>query len=69
MAKRKTNNGQTESTDDAKLKAIYAESRKKFSAADLQKFTVVEKGIPLRQVIAEMEDIHRTITQKKKGKR
>ncbi len=71
MPKRKTNNGQSESTEDAKLKAICAESRRKFTAAELQKYTVIEKGIPLKKVIGEMEEIHRTTSQKKKapGKR
>jgi hypothetical protein len=53
------------SAEDKKLKAIYARGRKEFSAADLQKFTVIENGIPLKQVIAEMKRIHREIIKKK----
>jgi len=45
------------SNEEQKLQAIYAESRRKFSAADLQKFAVVDKGVPLKKVIAEMEQI------------
>jgi len=47
------------------LKAIYAESRRKFTAADLQKYTVIEKGIPLEKVIGEMEEIHTKYKRKK----
>jgi hypothetical protein len=42
-----------------KLRAVYAKSRREFSAADLQKFTVIEKGIPLEKVIAQMQRIQR----------
>jgi hypothetical protein len=41
------------------LKEIYARLKREFTAADLQKYTVIEKGIPLENVIAEMEEIHR----------
>ena len=41
------------------LRAAYAAARAKFSAADLQLYTVEEEGIPLGQVIAEMKEIHR----------
>src|SRR5262249_811539 len=41
------------------LKEIYARSRREFTAADLQKYTVIEKGVPLEKIIAEMEAIHR----------
>jgi hypothetical protein len=47
------------------LKALYAKMRRKFSAADLQKHTVIEQGIPARQVLAEMEEIHRKATRKR----
>jgi hypothetical protein len=47
------------------LKAIYTESRRKFTAADLQKYTVIETGIPLETVIGEMEEIHRKYKRKK----
>ena len=37
------------------LKTIYAIARRAFTAADLQKYTVIEKGIPMERVIKEME--------------
>jgi hypothetical protein len=51
--------------EDKDLKALYAKMRKKFSAADLQKYTEIEEGIPLQQVIAEMEEIQRKYKPKK----
>lgn len=51
-------------TDD--LPAIYAKLRKAFTAADLQKFTEIEEGIPAEQVLAELEAIHREETEKRK---
>jgi hypothetical protein len=50
---------------DKKLQALYEKSRQEFTAADLQKFTVVEKGIPLEKVIAEMEAIQNNQNSKK----
>lgn len=44
-------------TQKQRLQAIYAKSRREFSAADLQKFTVMEPGVPLKKVIAAMERI------------
>lgn len=58
MAKRNKNSSPSPKGKKSKrLQAIYAKSRRDFSAADLQKFTVVEKGIPLEMVIADMEAI------------
>lgn len=51
-------------TDDDKT--IYAKLRKRFTAADLQKFTEIEPGIPAEQVVAEMEAIHHEETEKRK---
>jgi hypothetical protein len=48
-----------------RLQAVYAKSRREFSAADLQKFTVNEEGIPLENVIAAMEKIQRGKKPKK----
>lgn len=45
--------------DDPGLKALYEQKRKEFSAADLQKFTEIDEGIPAEDVIAELEEIHR----------
>ena len=53
----------------ATLREIYARARAEFSAADLQKFTEIDDGIPAEQVLAKMEEIHRKLTVKKKAKR
>jgi hypothetical protein len=50
------------------LKTIYAKARRAFTAADLQKYTEIEPGIPAEQVLAEMEAIHREETSKRKRK-
>lgn len=66
MAKRKENRSRRpKSEEDRRLQAIYAKSRQEFSAADLQKYTVVEKGLSLQKVIAEMEIIQRDFQPKK----
>jgi hypothetical protein len=52
----------------ASLKEIYAAARRAFTAADLAKYAEIEEGIPVEQVIAEMEAIQRDETQKKKKK-
>jgi hypothetical protein len=43
----------------ATTKEIYAAAHRAFTAADLQKYTVIEEGIPMRMVLAEMEAIDR----------
>jgi len=66
MAKRKPNKPRRKlSKEEQRLKAIYAKSRREFTAADLQKYTVIEKGIPLEKVIKEMEKIQRNYKPKK----
>jgi hypothetical protein len=50
-------------------KSIYARLRKAFAAADLQKYTEIEEGIPMEQVLAELEAIQREETQKQKKKK
>jgi hypothetical protein len=66
MAKRKPNKPRRKlSKEEQRLKAIYAKSRRDFSAADLQKFTVIEKGIPMEKVIKEMEKIQKNYRPKK----
>lgn len=52
--------------DDKELQSLYAKMRQQFSAADLQKYTEIEPGIPLEDVIAEMEAIDREETEKRK---
>jgi hypothetical protein len=64
MAKRKRTKEQL-SDSKGDLKALYAEMRRKFSAADLQKYTVIERGVPARQVLKKMEAIHRRLTRKR----
>jgi hypothetical protein len=51
------------------LKTIYAKAHKAFTAADLQKYTVIEEGIPAEQVLAEMEAIIREEKLKRKRKK
>ena len=53
------------------LRTIYAKARRAFTAADLQKYTEIEEGIPFDQIIAEAEVIHRQEMKKrrKKGKK
>jgi hypothetical protein len=50
------------------LKAMYAKARRAFSAADLQKYTVIEEGIPARQVLAELEALDREGKRKQRRK-
>jgi hypothetical protein len=67
MAKRKPNKPRRKlSKEEQRLKAIYAKSRRDFSAADLQKFTVIEKGIPIERVLAEVEARHREFMRKRR---
>ncbi len=51
------------------LKTIYAKARRAFTAADLQKYTEIEEGIPAGQILAEMEATHREETEKRKKKK
>ncbi|HMF16622.1 MAG TPA: hypothetical protein VKE98_05410 [Gemmataceae bacterium] len=37
------------------LKTIYAKYRRAFTAADLQKYTEIEEGIPLEQILEELK--------------
>jgi hypothetical protein len=69
MAKRKNEKPQQPSPQgENELQALYAKMRQQFTAADLQKYTEIEPGIPLEDVIAEMEAIHREETEKRKCK-
>ena len=51
---------------NATLRQIYARAHEAFTAADLQKFTEIEDGIPAESVLAELEQIHRKVTQSRK---
>jgi hypothetical protein len=53
----------------ATLKEIYAQIRKEFTAADLQKYTVDEPMVPMKKVLAQMEAIHKEETQKRRKKK
>ena len=50
------------------LRTIYAKARRAFTAADLQKYTEIEEGIPFDQIIAEAEVIHREEMKKRRKK-
>jgi hypothetical protein len=66
VAKRKPNKPRRKlSKEEQRLKAIYDKSRREFSAADLQKYTVIEKGIPFAKVIKAMERIQKSYKPKK----
>ena len=62
MAKKKDNDLQHSAEEEKWLKEAYAVSRRNFTAGELQKYTVDEKGVPAEQVLAEMEEIHRKYT-------
>lgn len=46
------------------LRAIYDKVRRDFTAADLQKYTVIEKTVPARKVLAEMKAAHEADVQR-----
>jgi len=50
-------------------KTIYAKARRAFTAADLQRCTEMEEGIPAEQLLADLQAIHREEMQKRKQKR
>ncbi len=50
------------------LKEIYARLKREFTAADLQKYTVIEPMVPAEQVLREMEEIHRRVTAQKRAR-
>jgi hypothetical protein len=41
------------------LKAIYVKAHRAFTAADLQKYTETEEGVPAREVLAELRRLDR----------
>jgi hypothetical protein len=45
------------------LKEAYALARAAFTAADLQKYTEVDDGVPMEEVLAELEEIHRQLSK------
>jgi len=50
------------------LKTIYAKARRAFTAADLQKYTEIEEGIPLEQILAELKASDAKPEKKRKPK-
>ena len=50
------------------LKSMYAKARKAFTAADLQKYTEEDEGVPARQLLTELEAIHREESTKRRKK-
>ncbi len=66
MAKRKNQNPKdSRSRGDNVPPALYLKMRKKFSAADLQKYTEIDEGVPADVVLAEMKEIHRKYNRKR----
>jgi hypothetical protein len=51
------------------LKEVYAEYRKQFTTADLQKYTVDEPMLPMESVLAHLEAIHQEETCKRRKKK
>jgi len=64
MAKRKNQN--TRPTRNKGLRAIYAKARREFTAADLQKYTEIEVGIPLEKIIEDMEENSSEVCREKR---
>jgi hypothetical protein len=64
--KKKQNKGKSSRKKPETLREIYARIKREFSAADLQKYTVIEEGVPAEQVLADMRKIHETITARRK---
>jgi hypothetical protein len=53
---------------NASLRQIYAKYRQEFTAADLQEYTELEEGIPVEEILRELEEIQRQASRKPKGK-
>jgi hypothetical protein len=47
------------------LKEAYALAKTAFTAEDLQRYTEVDEGVPMEQVLAELEEIHNQINRGK----
>ena len=62
---KKKNSSASPNRKSGDLESLYVEMRKQFTAADLQKYTVNEKGIPARKVLAQMEKLHQDYLKKK----
>jgi hypothetical protein len=53
---------------NATLRQIYAKYRQEFTAADLQQYTESEDGIPVEEILAEMEAVQRAATRRQRTK-
>jgi hypothetical protein len=53
---------------NATLRQIYAAYKKQFTAADLAKYLQDEPMVPAKQLLAELEEIHRKASTKRKKK-
>jgi hypothetical protein len=51
---------------NATLRQMYTALKRDFSAADLQKFTEIEPGIPAETLMAQLETIHKTESKKRR---
>jgi hypothetical protein len=52
----------------AGTKEMYAAAQRAFTAADLQRYTQTEQGIPARQILADLEAVDREEAAKRKRK-
>ncbi len=52
----------------ATLREIYAQLRREFTAADLQKYTEPDEGIDFGAVLPELEEIHRRESSRRRKK-
>jgi len=66
--KKKTDDLIVKVPKNATRRQIYALLRKRFTAADLQKYTVNEPMVPAEQVLAELEALDRKESAKQKKK-
>ena len=54
---------------DPKLAKLYAQAKREFTAADLQKYTVDTPTVPMSQVVAELEEMYQKYLRKNGKKR
>ncbi len=66
MPKRKNNKPRRDKkAENEWLKMMYEKTKREFTAADLQGYTEIEKGIPAEQLLAECEEIVRNTKRKR----
>lgn len=54
---------------DPKLAKLYAQAKREFTAADLQKYTEDSPTVPISQVVAELEEMYQKHLRKNGKKR